>query len=416
MARLIDGFRSTSPQRQLGMVAGAFVLLVLTIAALWYLFLRSDYQTVFTDLQPADAAIVVAELEKQKTPYKLAANGTQVLVPAEQADAVRVRIMGSDLPFRGTVGFELFAKSDMGMTDFAQRINYQRALQGELARTIMAIDGVESARVHLALGEAKVFRADRIPPKASIMVRMRAGARVPSSTASGIRRMVAAAVDQLDPANVILVDERGIELASGMNFAAELPARSPSQQALDAMYEARVREAIAPVVSGDDVEVMVDAGGAESTTADPQETTQADVQRTFSVRVTLVPHQELAPSVAAELQRRAEQAIDFRAERGDQVTITVSHPLGDAAGDLAAASRPTGNGYPPMISRQASGTGTAWMLYGAFFGTIVILVAGMLAWQRRRRQKSAQYDQSAFAARLNELLLEDEQAQRFGSA
>src|SRR5688572_70501 len=131
---------------------------VALLAAGYYFFLRTEYAVLYSDLRPADASAVVAELDGRGIAYQLRDAGSTIAVAADGADAARLAIAGSHVPSRAAVGFELFNESDMGLTDFAQRINYQRALQGELARTIMTISGVESARVHLALPERSLFR------------------------------------------------------------------------------------------------------------------------------------------------------------------------------------------------------------------------------------------------------------------
>src|SRR3954454_16858263 len=143
--------KDAPPGRQLAAVAFGAVLLCALLAAFWLLFLRTDYGVLFSRLREPDAATIVAELDKRKIPYRLEQGGTTILVPADRVDNTRLAVMGEDLPLKGQVGFELFNKSDMGLTDFAQKINYQRALQGELARTIMTVESVDSARVHLSI-------------------------------------------------------------------------------------------------------------------------------------------------------------------------------------------------------------------------------------------------------------------------
>src|SRR5262249_15568170 len=162
-------------------------------------------------------------------------------------DATRLDVMTEDLPLKGTVGFELFNKSDMGLTDFAQKINYQRALQGELERTIMTLDGVDSARVHLSLGEDRIFRDDRVPPKASVTIRMAKGRALSESQAQGVRRLVAAAVPNLDGANVVILDEEGRVVSAAPPVGANAQTDSPAgeeRHAIAQYYEARIRQAL----------------------------------------------------------------------------------------------------------------------------------------------------------------------------
>ena len=152
---------------RVAMVAGTLLACATTLAAgLW--LMRSDDQVVFSSLTEADAAVLVAELERQKIPYRLGDGGTTILVDRDIAHKTRIKLMGKNLPLHGAVGFELFNTADFGMTEFAQRVNYQRALQGELTRTILALAEIQDARVHLVLPEEGLFKRSQGGAKASI--------------------------------------------------------------------------------------------------------------------------------------------------------------------------------------------------------------------------------------------------------
>jgi flagellar M-ring protein FliF len=137
---------------RVGLLCGIAVILAATIGVAAWLW-RVDYQVLFADLQPQDTAVMVAELDRMKVPYKIGSDGNTILVDGAVVHSTRLKLMGKDLPLHGTAGFELFNNADFGMTEFAQKINYQRALQGELTRTIMSLSEVRDARVHLALPE-----------------------------------------------------------------------------------------------------------------------------------------------------------------------------------------------------------------------------------------------------------------------
>ena len=135
---------------RLPLIAGIVLILSLTVGA--FIWLSSEkHEVLFTELESRDAANVVAELERMKVDYSLANDGTQILVPESSVHEVRLKLMDSGVPLVGGVGFEIFDDSDFGMTDFVQRINYQRALEGELTRTVMSLKEVKYARVHLVL-------------------------------------------------------------------------------------------------------------------------------------------------------------------------------------------------------------------------------------------------------------------------
>ncbi|MEO7680129.1 MAG: flagellar basal-body MS-ring/collar protein FliF, partial [Sphingomonas sp.] len=159
-----------APPRQWRLIAVLLAGICLLLALGYYWFLRADYTVLYTGLRPADASAIVTQLDAKGLSHRLRDGGTTILVPADQVDTGRLAIAGSDVGAKGAVGFELFNKSDMGLTDFAQKINYQRALQGELARTIMTMDAVETARVHLAIPERSLFRTNRSDPKAAVEV------------------------------------------------------------------------------------------------------------------------------------------------------------------------------------------------------------------------------------------------------
>lgn len=196
-------------KRQWIVLAAIFTIVITLLSVGYFLFLQPNYVVVVQGLRPSDAAPLVAELEKEGVAYRLADGGTTILVPEDRADATRIAIAGADVSARGEVGFELFNKSDMGLTNFAQKINYQRALQGELARTIMQEDGVESARVHLALPERTLFRAERSEPKAAVTLAMKPGQTADPARVAGIQRLVAAAVPDMPESKVVVLDSAG---------------------------------------------------------------------------------------------------------------------------------------------------------------------------------------------------------------
>lgn len=198
--------------RRLLLVTGSLLVLAATAWAGWWL-LRTDYAVLFSELKPQDAAVLSAELERQKVPFQLADGGATLLAPAAQVPQLRLKLMGKELPLHGVVGLELFNHADFGMTEFAQKINYQRALQGELTRTILALQEVREARVHLALPEQGLFRQATARPKAAITLTLRRGQLLRPQQVSGIQRLVAAAVPGLSPAEVTVVDQQGLALS-----------------------------------------------------------------------------------------------------------------------------------------------------------------------------------------------------------
>jgi len=193
------------------LIAGIVAVVSLFIfLSLWTL--RDDYQVLFSDLDPEDAAHMVAELDRLKTPYKLADNATTILVDRDAVYKTRLKLMGKGLTLRGNVGFELFNNADYGTTEFAQKVNYQRALQGELARTIMAIEEVKYARVHLVLPERGILKKQVERAKASVSLATKNGAQLSPEQVVGIQRLVAAAAPDMEASAVTVLDQRGTAL------------------------------------------------------------------------------------------------------------------------------------------------------------------------------------------------------------
>jgi flagellar M-ring protein FliF len=201
-------------QVRIGLGVGLVVLVLAAGAGTWWVW-RPEPAVLFADLGPQDAALMAGELDKLKVPYSVAAGGTSLLVDKAQVHATRLKLMGKDLPLHGAVGFELFNNAEFGMTEFAQKVNYQRALQGELTRTILSFPEVRQARVHLALPEQGLFKPASAAPKAAVTLALRQGQALRAEQVVGIQRLLAAAVPGLSAGEVTIVDEHGVALTRG---------------------------------------------------------------------------------------------------------------------------------------------------------------------------------------------------------
>jgi flagellar M-ring protein FliF len=221
---LSDFWERLSGPARAGLVIGVVAIGVAMGAAAWWLG-RTDYATLFSGLSSRDSAAMVEELEKAKVPYQLNEDGSAILVPSDLVPGTRLKLVSKDIPLQGGVGFELFNNSDVGVTDFAQKVNYLRALQGELTRTIVSIDGVQSARVHLVLPEHGLFRKPGSQAKASVTVAMKPGSRLEAGQIRGVQRLVAAAVPEVRAEDVTVLDQRGLALSAPAGEAGEAPAQ-----------------------------------------------------------------------------------------------------------------------------------------------------------------------------------------------
>ncbi len=401
---MFDQLRALAPQRQLLLIVAVAVTLAVLIAVAWAIFFRISYQPLFTDLRPADAATIVADLEKRRIPYELAQGGATILVSGDQVDATRLAVMSSDLPLKGTVGFELFNKSDMGLTDFAQKINYQRALQGELERTIMTLDGVETARVHLSLGEDRIFRDDRVPPKGSVTIRMAHSATLSVKAAQGVQRLVAAAVPQLDVANVVILDERGGVASATVEPVRSSQTMSPAMEekrAVEEYYEAKVREALDAAFLRDGVAVSVEAdivvspdGGIAAPGA------QDAATRNFGLKVTLTPRLTLPIGWQDSARTLVGQAIGSAAAGSDEVYFAtqMASMQVPATADDAAPDRPRVIDASGPSAVETPG----WALEAGLAATPIVFLLGVLLLLRRARgpKRLSARERSAFATKL----------------
>jgi flagellar M-ring protein FliF len=173
-----------------------------------------DYRVLFADLSQTDAAAIVARLKDDKIAYRLSADGSAILVPAEQVHDVRLALMAGDLPLSGGVGFEIFDKQGLGATEHSQKVSYQRALQGELARTIGKLDNVKEVRVHLVMPESTLFTRDRQEASAAVALTMQPNTSLERQQIAGVQRLVAAAVPGLSADRVVITDQRGVTLSA----------------------------------------------------------------------------------------------------------------------------------------------------------------------------------------------------------
>lgn len=194
-------------QKVIGFVVVAIALGVLL--SLTMIGGKMDYKVLFSGLSQEDGAEVVQWLKEQRTPYKLSEDGRAIMVPSGQVYETRLNLAGAGLPRGGGVGFEIFDKTSLGTTDFVHRLNYQRALQGELARTIRQFHQIEEARVHIATPKESVFVEDEKPSTASVSVKLRGRDKLSSHQIQSIVNLVASAVPGLSTDNVTLVDTSG---------------------------------------------------------------------------------------------------------------------------------------------------------------------------------------------------------------
>jgi len=200
---------------------------------------KSEFQPLYAQLDPEDASAILSKLREQKIEYRIASNGSSVLIPQEHIYETRMQLAAEGLPRGSGVGFEIFDNTKLGMTAFAQNVNYQRALQGELARTINQISEIESSRVHIVMTEKSLFVDEEESASASVALKLRSGKWLNQSQISGILHLVSSSVARLSPENVTIVDSKG-KLLAGVKNPSSFGSLSSDQ--LD--YQDRVEKAL----------------------------------------------------------------------------------------------------------------------------------------------------------------------------
>lgn len=190
------------------LVAGAAAV-VAVMVVFWLWSQQPDYRVLFSNYSDKDGGAIVAALEKMNVPYKFSESGTAILVPAAQVHQARLKLASDGLPKGGNIGFELLENQKFGVSQFVEQVNFQRALEGELERSIQSIGAVEVARIHLAIPKASVFVRDQQKPTASVLLNLRSGRSLDAQQVSAIVHLVASSVPDLPTANVTLVDQNG---------------------------------------------------------------------------------------------------------------------------------------------------------------------------------------------------------------
>lgn len=256
MAQMLLGMPN---QQKLGLMVAVAATAAL-LAGLWLWGQTPDYRVLYTNLSERDGGAVVAALQQQNIPYKFSEGGT-LMVAADKVHEVRLNLAAQGLPRGGTTGFELMENQKFGTSQFLEQVNYQRALEGELARSVQTLGAVANARVHLAIPKPTVFVKEKQKPSASVVLAMNAGRTLDEGQVSAIVHLISSSVPDMPPQNVTVVDQNGTLLSA---------ARDSSGQLLDATqlkyvrqveqdYVQRIEDILTPIVGAQNVRAQVTA-------------------------------------------------------------------------------------------------------------------------------------------------------------
>ncbi len=258
---LARGFLQLSNARKIGLGAG----LAAIAAVVWVLYLYSsipEYRVLFANVSDKDGGAIIAALSQMNVPYRMAEGGGAILVPAGQVYETRLKLAGQGLPRGGGAGFELLETQKFGVSQFIEQVNYQRAIEGELARTIQSIAAVESARVHLAIPRPSVFVRESQKPSASVLVTLYPGRSLDAGQVTGMVNLISSSVPELAARNVTVVDQNG-NLLSGPSGDSGRMALDASQlkylHQVEANIAARIESIVRPITGLENVRAQVAA-------------------------------------------------------------------------------------------------------------------------------------------------------------
>lgn len=236
-------------------------VIVIAISSITYLWLKDDnYGVLFSNLNDKDGGEIISQLDKLNIPYKFSSSGTTILIPQNQIYHTRLRIAQQGLPKGGAIGFELLDKESFGMSQFNEQINYQRALEGELSRTIAIISSVDDARVHLAMPKPSLFVRERKFPSASVALTLLPGRALSQGQIDAIIHLISSSVPELQADKVTIIDQKGNLLTgeryrdSNVNIA-----QLEYSERIENLIRERVEKIIIPILGQQNVKVQVNA-------------------------------------------------------------------------------------------------------------------------------------------------------------
>ncbi len=341
--------RLNNQQKILLMVALAAVVALFVASGSW--LKHADYRVLFSNISERDGGSIITALDQLNVPYRFNDGGGAILVPGDKVHEVRLRLASQGLPKGGAVGFELMENQKFGISQFAEQVNYQRGLEGELSRTIQSIAAVQTARVHLAIPKPTVFVREEQKPSASVLLYLYPGRTLEPGQVAGIQNLVAASVPQLPVANVTLLDQSGAllsQLKSKLGNAGLEPAQIKYVHDVEASVIKRIEDILTPIVGAGNVRVQV---AADMDFSQSEQTAELHKPNTTP------------PDISIRSQQTSETASATPSAQGvpgalsNQPPVPATAPLTQPA--VAGAGPATASGPPVPGQLNAAGVNAA---------------------------------------------------------
>lgn len=239
-------FKNLDTARKFGVIfAAASIIATMVGIVVWAS--RTQYETLYTDLNKEDSKQIAILLESKKVPYQLSGDGKIIQIPRDMINQWRLNLATMGVNFTGTVGYEVFDKQSFGTSTFVQKINRQRALEGELVKTILYINGIKRARVSLAIPESSPFVSEKKPPSASVVIELERGATLTENEIRGIASLVSSSIEGMRPENVVIIDQRGKKLSE--NIGDPMTEYTANRVALESKMSRKYEEQIEDILS-----------------------------------------------------------------------------------------------------------------------------------------------------------------------
>ncbi|MDD5299456.1 MAG: flagellar basal-body MS-ring/collar protein FliF [Gallionella sp.] len=328
--RVKNQFGQLNIQQKMGLGVGVAALFAL-IAGAWMWGQTPDYRLLYSNLSDRDGGAIIESLQQMNIPYKFAEGGGALMVSSNKVHEARLKLASQGLPKGGNVGFELMENQKFGITQFAEQVNYQRALEGELARSVESIGAVAAARVHLAIPKPSVFVKEQQKPSASVVLSLQGGRLLDSAQVSAIIHLISSSVPEMSAKNVTVVDQNGTLLSAnheGNTGEGLDPSQLKYVQQIEQSYIKRIEALLTPMLGPNNVRAQVSA--------------DIDFSRTEQTSETYKPNQN--PKESSVRSQQSTEVINGSGISASGVpgALTNQPPVPATAPIVAAAGAPGG--------------------------------------------------------------------------